>query len=295
MRSVDLDDPKQRREFRKNLASLGLDEVRYRLDAQKYSEAKAAVVKRWIADVETGATIPDELEDVADQLEGLKERFVNAGSMSGLILQTEDEAKFVGLLLEAKTLIDDALGAGSDFVRALAVAETNGTGMGGGPSFVCVTEITEIVRGAAKRAARKPAQSTAPSSGGAETYVAETRIAEIKRISSSQWDMSRLSRMCEELNSAHRQGNLITVAMLVRAILDHVPPIFQQPNFAGVASQHGGQSFKGSMRHLEQSMRKIADGYLHQQVRARESLPTAVQVDVRRDLDVLLAEVVRLS
>ena len=82
--------------------------------------------------------------------------------------------------------------------------------------------------------------------------------------------------------------------MLVRGVIDHVPPVFGKPNFEQVASSHGGQSFKGSMQHLEKSMRKIGDAYLHGQIRNKESLPSAVQVDVRRDLDVLLAEVIRL-
>ena len=83
--------------------------------------------------------------------------------------------------------------------------------------------------------------------------------------------------------------------MLVRAVLDHVPPIFGQGSFAQVAANYaGGKSFKDVMNALEQTSRKIADSYLHGQIRNREALPTYIQVDFRAGLDVLLQEIVRL-
>jgi hypothetical protein len=83
--------------------------------------------------------------------------------------------------------------------------------------------------------------------------------------------------------------------MLVRAIIDHVPPIFGVKSFSEVASNYGGsRSFRESMQHLAVSARKIADGHLHVQIRASEVLPTWTQVDFSRDLDVLLGEVVRI-
>lgn len=83
--------------------------------------------------------------------------------------------------------------------------------------------------------------------------------------------------------------------MLVRAITDHVPPIFACKIFAEVANNFAGaRSFRGSMQNLNVSLRNIADAHLHVQIRKSEILPTEGQVDFRADLDVLLAEVVRL-
>jgi hypothetical protein len=48
------------------------------------------------------------------------------------------------------------------------------------------------------------------------------------------------------------------------------------------------------MNHLDSSARKIADQHLHAQVRNSEVLPNIVQVDFSNDLDVLLAEIVRV-
>ena len=47
------------------------------------------------------------------------------------------------------------------------------------------------------------------------------------------------------------------------------------------------------MRHLNKSLRNIADNMLHVQIRQIESLPNATQVEFRADLDRLLEEVVR--
>ena len=54
------------------------------------------------------------------------------------------------------------------------------------------------------------------------------------------------------------------------------------------------KSFRGSMQHLDKSLRNIADAHLHIQIRSSEVLPTGPQVDFRADLDVLLGEVVRV-
>ena len=84
--------------------------------------------------------------------------------------------------------------------------------------------------------------------------------------------------------------------MLVRAITDHIPPIFGEPNFQGVANNYADQkSFKKSMANLDRSLRNIADGALHGQIRRRESIPGSAQVSFGADLDVLLAEIIRIA
>lgn len=127
------------------------------------------------------------------------------------------------------------------------------------------------------------------------TYVSRDRITELKEIQNPKFGLTRLVKMCEELNLCFEKECFLAVAMLIRAILDHVPPILGCKNFAQVASNYGGgsKSFKESMQNLENSSRKIADHYLHCMVRSKESLPHAQQVDFRPALDLLLAEVAR--
>ena len=127
-------------------------------------------------------------------------------------------------------------------------------------------------------------------------FVDLDRISELRGIASSSFDLAKLIRLCEELNSCYDNGNYYAVGMLVRAILDHVPTIFGRKNFAEIANNYsgGGRSFKKVMQHLENSSRNIADLYLHTQARSKEILPNKTQVNFSNDLDLLLAEIIRV-
>lgn len=83
--------------------------------------------------------------------------------------------------------------------------------------------------------------------------------------------------------------------MLTRAILDHVPPIFKVATFSQVANNYAGaRSFKEAMDRLDKAARKIGDRYLHLPVREKETLPEPQQVNFAAEIDVLLAEIVRI-
>ena len=107
------------------------------------------------------------------------------------------------------------------------------------------------------------------------------------------FDFSKLVKYCDELNDSYAQGNYLSVAMLGRSIMNHVPRIFGFEKFNDVAAQYGKQSFKNSMKHLNESLKNIADIYLHEPIRKKEVLPNATQVNFSQDMDVLLGEVVR--
>lgn len=128
-----------------------------------------------------------------------------------------------------------------------------------------------------------------------ENYIDKNRLNEIRSIKSKIFDLTKLIQLCEELNYCYNNEQYLSTSMLVRAITDHVPPIFDKKNFSEVANNYGGsKSFKESMQHLELSLRKIADSHLHNQIRNKEVLPNKTQVNFSQDLDVLLSEVVRL-
>jgi len=128
-----------------------------------------------------------------------------------------------------------------------------------------------------------------------DEYVSEKRIQEVIAISSAKFDLKRLIYICKELNTCYQSGQIYTLPLLVRSILDHIPPIFGCKSFKEVANNYSGtKSFRDSANHLEESSRKIGDAFLHTQVRASEALPTSVQVDFRQSLDVILSEIVRI-
>lgn len=128
-----------------------------------------------------------------------------------------------------------------------------------------------------------------------DEYVDKLRLDQLRAIRSDQFDLTKLIALCEELNRCYASNCYFAIAMLTRAILDHVPPVFEYDRFSQVANNYqGSRSFKASMQHLEHSSRKVADAHLHTVIRSRETIPSRVQVDFKNDLDVLLSEVVRL-
>jgi hypothetical protein len=125
-------------------------------------------------------------------------------------------------------------------------------------------------------------------------FVDESRLEELKSIRNSNYDLTKLICLCEELNDNYSRDNYLSVGMIGRTILNHVPPIFGFKNFSQVANNHSGQSFKKNMLHLNKSLKNIADSFLHQQIRDKETLPNATQVSFQQDMDRLLEEITRL-
>lgn len=126
-------------------------------------------------------------------------------------------------------------------------------------------------------------------------YVHASRLGALRSLTGKQWDVARLVQLCDELNIAYANNCTMATAMLVRSIVDHVPPVLGCKTFNDVESSYAGaKSFRASMKHLNHSLRNIADAHLHVQIRAKEVVPNALQVDFRADLDVLLAEVIRV-
>lgn len=127
------------------------------------------------------------------------------------------------------------------------------------------------------------------------TYINLGRIRELKAVKNKDFDLAKLIRFCEEINIAHANSAHLSCGMLVRSIIDHVPPIFGVTTFSEVENNYkGSKSFKESMKHLNASSRKIGDQYLHTQIRNKEVLPNETQVDFSNDMDVLLAEIYRI-
>jgi hypothetical protein len=236
-----------------------------------------------------------ELEQIVEQIKGLESRFI-ASRQLGPHLSTEDEAKFKSLAIEAKSILSDSLGPLNDFSTNLfhTINSTSG-GFLGGPSVASVTGARALIEGGINRIRKRSVAVATSVPPVRSNYVDSLRLGELKSSSDSAFDLTRLVRLAEELNVAHQNDCHMSVAMLLRAITDHVPPIFGFRTFSEVANNYAGaKSFRQSTQHLDRSLRNIADAHLHVQVRGSEVLPTAAQVDFRADLDVLLGEIVRL-
>ena len=127
-------------------------------------------------------------------------------------------------------------------------------------------------------------------------FVSPERISELSKIVNKQHDITKLTQLCKELNNVSAGLNSFSASFLIRAIIDHVPPIFGFSSFSEVANNYAGgtKSFKKSMGNLNSSLRNIADNNIHSQIRDKEVIPTLVQSDFSPDLDLLLSEVVRI-
>ena len=73
----------------------------------------------------------------------------------------------------------------------------------------------------------------------ATVYVDESLIRELEgKSGTTQWKLDKLTGLLRELNSNYADEHPYACHALLRAILDHVPPIFQLPNFDQVANNH---------------------------------------------------------
>lgn len=229
--------------------------------------------------------VEDELMAIAKAISELESRIIDDGVR--LHLSSRDEALFKRLRIEAKSILDDVLGVANNFSFNLNFSGT-------GSSSAAVQECRALIEGAVNHLHRRPAIATHPPTFSKLQFVDMSRLAALRATKSPEWDLTRLIRLCEELNFAYSNDCFMSVAMLVRAILDHVPPLLGKQNFADVANNYAcPSSFKKSMNSLQLSLRNIADAHLHLPIRRKEVLPTGQQVDFHKDLDVLLGEIVR--
>jgi hypothetical protein len=239
--------------------------------------------------------IDKELTQVIESLENLETRFIDSKSL-GLHLSVDDGAKFKRLAIEAKSMLSSELGALNDFSSTLFSTINNYSGgYLDSPSLASVKNARELIQGGLNQIRMKSAHSGSNSKVAGQSYIDTSRLSELRNLTSSAWDLTRLIRLAEELNVADANRCYMSIAMLARAISDHVPPIFSLKSFTEVANNYpGAPSFRKSMANLNNSLRNIADAHLHVQIRQSEVLPTLQQVDFKADLDALLAEIVRI-
>lgn len=158
-------------------------------------------------------------------------------------------------------------------------------------------EVSDALKFAAEIAS-KPLRAAPTINILAAKFVNEQQIEDIIQLGAmSNFDVTRLTRLCEELNSSYAIGNLMAAAMLMRAIKDHCPPIFKQSNFTSVIAQLPGKpdsSKKKQLGRLEGPLKDVADKHLHTQISGHDPLPTDTQINsFQSDLDALLIEIAR--
>jgi integrase len=128
------------------------------------------------------------------------------------------------------------------------------------------------------------------------SYISITKIRKMELINNTLYDFSKAIEILNQINQAYDSNMNFTVGILVRAFIDHIPPIFNCKNFAEVANNYNGtSSFKKLMKKLQDSLRNISDSFLHIQIRKNEELPSHNQVNFIPEMDALLSEIIRIS
>lgn len=232
----------------------------------------------------------DDLETLANELGEIHARFQKPlSSFLPPLLSSGDEARLQLHAGEAEAILREAFGEPNDYVPKLRkVRQQFGTITAKDGVLAAQT----ILNAAAARLRREAVRQSIGASG---TYVDARRLDELRAVKAGAWDLARLIVMLGELNAADASGGLITMALLQRAVLDHVPPIFGFKSFTEFANNYaGGKSLADQMKRLDSGLRSVADFYLHRQIRQTESLPTPGQVKFRSEFDSLLAEIWRV-
>lgn len=101
----------------------------------------------------------------------------------------------------------------------------------------------------------------------------------------SQFNVSKLLRLIEELNDNYERKNSYAAHAMLRAILDHIPPILGQSDFNAVANNYSwGRTDKRYLRKLA-DFRDQADDALHRQISSQadlldfDDMPASVCID----------------
>ena len=237
------------------------------------------------------------LEKICQQLEGWR------GTLRTKVNLFDEEAPVPQvrvLLVEAKELIRSELGDGSVYEQDIKTTWPGYGGRSRNPNDAELAEIVLLLKAASRAIANRVAsrqtavQAIAPPP---PFYVDEVLIQQIKSLPATRFDFKRLAELCRELNVAAAGEAHMAIAMILRSIIDHVPPALgNSRKFSEVANSYGGTvSFKKHMKRFEHQLRDVADGHLHTLIRPRESLPLFVEVDFRSSIGELLREIVRVN
>ena len=127
-------------------------------------------------------------------------------------------------------------------------------------------------------AALELADNSTFSVGGNAWIIDPGLIERLASAQSAQFDVRFLVRMCREINSCFAHGNVVATALLMRAVLNYVPPVFGHKTFPQVVA-NVGQSLKESFAHLENGLRRIADFHTHRLIGPAELYPSSAQVE----------------
>lgn len=235
-----------------------------------------------------------ELLEYSREIQSFTQRFVGDDE---LFLKSEDQAKYKQKIFEIKDVFDEIWGSGNFYSKNLLTTVNSGYGgFFSSPSYASVEEVAALIIAAHKKHSREIENvKDKLSIDKSRIFVDINRIDELSKIKNDKYDLTRLIKLCKEINIASTTDSVLSVAMIARTIINHIPPIFGCKNFTEVANNYnGGKSFKQLMQRLDESLKNIADLHLHKQISSSEVLPNYTQVNFAAEIDLLLAEIISI-
>lgn len=106
-------------------------------------------------------------------------------------------------------------------------------------------------------------------------YVKASLVDELRqKATTTTWNLDKLLKLIDELNSNYTSENCYACHALLRAILDHTPPAFGFRNFDQVASNYSWSTTDKKYLKTLRDFRNAADDVLHRQMRSSADIIT---------------------
>jgi len=116
-------------------------------------------------------------------------------------------------------------------------------------------------------------------------------LLELKAIETKQFDTTKLVKFCEEINDSYNRANYLSCSLLIRAVMNHIPPIFGFAKFSQVVAS-SGKSVKAVLSNLQDQARPLADLHTHILIRSKEQLPSKHQIEpYKASFEILIQEI----
>jgi len=109
-------------------------------------------------------------------------------------------------------------------------------------------------------------------------YVKPDLLAALNALTASSWDLHKLKSMVTELDGNYVEGRPYATASLIRAIIDHIPPLFGQATFASVINQVSLTTSKKKYLQLLSQHRFVADDVLHTPIAKLSKSPDVIDI-----------------
>jgi hypothetical protein len=122
-------------------------------------------------------------------------------------------------------------------------------------------------------------------------FIDSSIIENLQQAKSKKYDLAKVIEFCQEINGTFNSGYYLATALLIRALTNHIPPIFGQDKFNQVVAQ-STKSRQELFRPLDDTARDVADLHTHDTIRHKENLPTKRQLEpFKSNIEFLLQEI----